>query len=123
MLCVLFICVICEKKYNCETRWGGFSLIELTELTEPFCARFKLTEGLRPTENTEASPPAPLRMERGVVCEVTPIGLLTWFLGNSFSHAGEVFLSQNSQMNRSLFAHSFEPTEGLRHTDITERYS
>ena len=57
MLCVLFICVICEKKYNCETRWGGFSLIELTELTEPFCARFKLTEGLRPTENTEASPP------------------------------------------------------------------
>jgi len=31
MLCVLFICVICEKKYNCETRWGGFSLTELTE--------------------------------------------------------------------------------------------
>ena len=24
----------------------------------------------------EASPPTPLRMERGVVCEVTPIGLL-----------------------------------------------
>ena len=67
-----------------------------------------------------ASPPTPLRMERGVVCEVTPIGLLTWFLGNSFSHAGEVFLSQNSQMNRSLFAHSFEPTEGLRHTEFTE---
>ena len=53
MLCVLFICVICEKKYNCETRWGGFSLTELTELTEPFCARFKLTEGLRHTENAE----------------------------------------------------------------------
>ena len=31
MLCVLFICVICEKKYNCETRWAGFSLTELTE--------------------------------------------------------------------------------------------
>ena len=31
MLCVLFICVICEKKYNCETRWGVFSLTELTE--------------------------------------------------------------------------------------------
>ena len=28
------------------------------------------------TEFTEASPPAPLRMERGVVCEVTPFGLL-----------------------------------------------
>ena len=28
------------------------------------------------TEHTATSPPAPLRMERGVVCEVTPIGLL-----------------------------------------------
>ena len=76
MLCVLFICVICEKKYNCETRWGGFSLTELTELTELFRQRFEPTEGLRHTEFTEASPPAPLRMERGVVCEVTPISLL-----------------------------------------------
>ena len=76
MLCVLFICVICEKKYNCETRWGGFSLTELTELTELFRQRFEPTEGLRHTEFTEASPPAPLRMERGVVCEVTPFGLL-----------------------------------------------
>ena len=54
MLCILFFCVICEKKYNCETRWGGFSLTELTELTEPFCARFEPTERLRHTENTEA---------------------------------------------------------------------
>ena len=30
MLCVLFICVICEKKYNCDTRWGVFSLTEHT---------------------------------------------------------------------------------------------
>ena len=37
---------------------------------------FELTEGLRHTDITEASPPAPLRMERGVVCEVTPISLL-----------------------------------------------
>ena len=37
---------------------------------------FEPTERLRHTEITEASPPAPLRMERGVVCEVTPIGLL-----------------------------------------------
>ena len=27
-------------------------------------------------KNKRASPPAPLRMERGVVCEVTPFGLL-----------------------------------------------
>ena len=54
----------------------GFSLTERTEFTEVFGTHFELTEGLRHTEFTEASPPAPLRMERGVVCEVTPIGLL-----------------------------------------------
>ena len=41
-----------------------------------FAHSFEPTEGLRHTEFTEASPPAPLRMERGVVCEVTPFGLL-----------------------------------------------
>ena len=53
-----------------------FSLTERTEFTEVFGAHFEPTEGLRHTENTETSPPAPLRMERGVVCEVTPTGLL-----------------------------------------------
>ena len=32
---------LCEKKINCETRWGGFSLTELTDLTEPFSALFR----------------------------------------------------------------------------------
>ena len=41
-----------------------------------FAHSFEPTEGLRHTDITEASPPAPLRMERGVVCEVTPFGLL-----------------------------------------------
>ena len=54
MLCVLFICVLCEKKNNCETRWGVLSLTERTEFTEPFGAHFELTEGLRHTEFTEA---------------------------------------------------------------------
>ena len=58
------------------SRWEGISLTERTEFTEHLGARFERTEGLRHTENTEASPPAPLRMERGVVCEVTPFGLL-----------------------------------------------
>ena len=53
-----------------------FSLTERTEFTEVFGAHFEPTESLRHTEFTEASPPAPLRMERGVVCEVTPTGLL-----------------------------------------------
>ena len=58
------------------SRWIGLSLTEHTEFTELFGAHFEPTEGLRHTEVTEASPPAPLRMERGVVCEVTPTGLL-----------------------------------------------
>ena len=44
-----------------------------------------------------ASPPTPLRMARGVVCEVTPTGLLAYFV--------EVFLSQSAQSSRSLLAH------------------
>ena len=36
--------------------------------------------------------------------------------------AGEVFLSQNSQILQNIFAHSFESTERLRHTEFTERY-
>ena len=53
MLCVLFICVICEKKNIFETRWGVFSLTELTDLTEHFNQRFELTERLRHTDITE----------------------------------------------------------------------
>ena len=53
MLCVLLFCVFCERKNNCETRWGGFSLTELTDLTESFAHCFELTEGLRHTEFTE----------------------------------------------------------------------
>ena len=53
MLCVLFFCVLCEKKNNCETRWVGFFLTELTDLTELFHPRFELTERLRHTDITE----------------------------------------------------------------------
>ena len=42
------------RKGTLETRLGVFSLTELTELTEPFCARFEPTERLRHTEVTEA---------------------------------------------------------------------
>ena len=40
-LCVLFFCILCEKKNNCETHWGGISLTDLTDLTDPFCAQFR----------------------------------------------------------------------------------
>ena len=41
------------------TCWGFFSLTERTEFTEVFGVQFEHTEGLRHTENTEASPPSP----------------------------------------------------------------
>ena len=43
-------------------------------------------------------------------------------LVSSFFYSGEFFLSQNSQIKQSVIAHSFEPTEGLRHTDFTEAF-
>ncbi|PTL30052.1 hypothetical protein AXF23_02240 [Prevotella sp. oral taxon 313] len=36
--------------------------------------------------------------------------------------AAEFFLSQSAQSSRSFLAHYFELTEGLRHTEYTERY-
>ena len=36
--------------------------------------------------------------------------------------AAEFFLSQSAQSSRSFLAHSFEPTEGLRHTEVTEAF-
>ena len=53
-------------------------------------------------------------MERGVVCEITPTGLLAYFV--------EVFLSQSAQSSLSIFAHCFELTERLRHTEFTEAF-
>ena len=43
-------------------------------------------------------------------------------LRSFFSHKGHFFLSQNSQILQNLFAHNFELTERLRHTEFTERY-
>ena len=36
--------------------------------------------------------PGPSPVGRGVICEVTPIGLLAWVFMCFFYHAGEVFL-------------------------------
>ena len=38
------------------------------------------------TPETTGPSPGPSPEGRGVICEVTPIGLLTRFLGSSFSH-------------------------------------
>ena len=43
------------------------------------------------------------------------------FLVHAFVH-WKFFLSQSTQSSRSFFAHSFEPTERLRHTEVTEAF-
>ena len=53
MLCILFFCVICEKKNIFETRWGVFSLTDLTDLTEHFSALFNSWGLFSLTEHTE----------------------------------------------------------------------
>ena len=52
--------------------------------------------------------PNPSPAGGGVVCEVTPTGLLAWDVGSLFSYAGETFLSQKtffSLMVDILFSH------------------
>ena len=110
------------RKGTLETCWGVFSLTEPTELTEHFCAHFEHTEGLRHTECTEASPPAPLRMERGVGCEVTPIGLLKdgeETLNVWRTYRGISVITPLS-IRRGVGG---EASNGLRHTEFTERFS
>jgi len=58
-------------------RWEAFSLTELTDLTEPFCALFNSRGVFSLTDLTDLTEP---------------------------------------------FGARFEPTEGLRHTEFTERY-
>ena len=53
--------------------------IKSTDITEHYCAQFRAHERVAP-------PPSPSPQGRGVVCEVTPIGLLVWGVGRFFSH-------------------------------------
>ena len=58
--------------------------------------------------------PNPSPAGRGVICEVTPTGLLAYFV---------TFISLTDLTDLTeLFHPRFELTEGLWHTDITERY-
>ena len=54
-------------------------------------------------------------MERGVVCEVTP-----YWPACTFRRV--FFLTELTDLTE-LFNQRFDPTERLRHTEFTERYS
>ena len=60
-----------------------------------------------------ASPPAPLRMERGVICEVTPIRLLAYFV-EFFSLTLVRFFSHTThRFNRTFLAHVSNPQKAF----------
>ena len=61
------------------------------------------------TRETTGPSPGPSPVGRGVVCEVTPTGLLAWGVVRFFSHAGEFFLSQSAQRSLSFLAHISSP--------------
>ncbi len=66
--------------------------------------------------------PGPSPVGRGVICEVTPMGLPIRGVGRFISHAWEVFsLTERTEFTEHLGAR-FELTERLRHTEFTERY-
>ena len=83
-----------------------------------------------PSPETTGPSPGPSPEGRGVVCEVTPIGLLVWGVGRFFSHKKHSYLSwwiffpltERTEFTE-FFGARFEPTERLRHTENTERYS
>ena len=86
MLCVLFFCVFSVRKrmhplYEMTHQQIGGDVF--SHRTHRFNRIFLRTV---PIPQDSGPSPNPSPAGRGVVCEVTPIRLLTQFLGSSFSH-------------------------------------
>ena len=113
-LCVLFICVLLwEIERTLHVRMNAWDL--LGSFFSPRTHRFNRTH-LRTVSSPWGGGPSPNPSPtgRGVICEVTPIRLLTYFV--------KVFsLTERTEFTEPFCAR-FEPTEGLRHTEFTERY-
>ena len=126
------LCVFCSSVYSVRKRTFAklagefflsqrtfFSLTERTEFTEVFGAHFEPTEGLRHTEVTEA-----FQLRLAVtLCDIgwlnVSVGLCVFCSSvysvrkrTSLRFVGEVFLSQNSQNQQTLFAHCSSPWGG-----------
>ena len=136
MLCVLLFCVILWEKEQLRDLLGSFSLTELTDLTEPFCALFR-------THRT----PSAYRYHRTLLLKVA-VGFCEIGWLNVSVHLCEICssvffcekknapsmwermlescwvvfsLTERTEFTE-LFGARFEPTERLRHTEFTERY-
>ena len=62
-------------------------------------------------------------------CEVTPMGLLARIVESFISNGGHLILSRRTFLSLTeltelteRFHQRFEPTEGLRHTEVTEAF-
>ena len=66
-------------------------------------------KGVGRTRGQDCLTPSPSPEGRGVICEVTPIGLLVWGVGRFFFHAGDFFLSQSARRSRRFLAHVSSP--------------
>ena len=136
--------IFCERKIVGYSQWGVLSLTERTEFTEPFGAHFEPTERLRHTEFTEA-------FQLTLAVTLCIIGWLNVSVDfcvfcssvffcekynapslweNVYEIRWGVFLSRRIFLSLTeltdfteLFNQRFEPTERLRHTEFTERYS
>ena len=86
-----------------------------------FAHSFEPTEGLRHTEFTEASPPTPLRMERGVITEI-PLHVLCSHNRSSPSICSLIGVTSHTTPLSIRRGAGGEVSEGLRHTENTERY-
>ena len=82
--------IFCERKIVGYSQWGVF-LSQSAQSSLSLLAHVSSTQDSGPSPN-----PSPAG--RGVICEVTPIGLLVWGVWSFFFHEGYFFLSQNSQI-------------------------
>ena len=107
------VCVFCSSVLFCEKKnigdvVGEFFLSQSAQSLRRFLAHISSPQDSGPSPNFSPA-------GRGVVCEVTPTGLLAYFV--------EVFaLTELTELTEPFGTH-FDPTEGLRHTENTERFS
>ena len=129
MLCVLFFCVNLWEKNAWDSQWGVLSLTERTEFTEVFGTHFEPTEGLRHTEVTEA-----FQLTLAVtLCDISWLNVSVKpcvFCSSvsfcerkivGYSQWEVLSLTERTEFTEPFGAH-FELTEGLRHTENTERF-
>ena len=115
----MHLCVFCSSVYSVRNRTlplydttqkqhaGEFFLSQSAQSSRRFLAYISSPKDSGPS-------PFPSPAGRGVICEVTPIGLLTWVVEKFFSHGGCLFLTRRM---------SFSHTEDVFFSHRTHRFN